>query len=465
MSWLFGGSKKESKSTWAVKHRGSASAKVVVEEFFARHDKDRLSDGSVGRLLEQYEGMEGALYTSLEVKYGAPMPKPRGPLTEEELAALRERLMKYYEKNNRAQVSHVDEVLKLYEGLERCIFPELDQKYGTEDATPDEMEAFIEEEGIADSEHRIRLEKFFRSHAPLRLKEVPRLLVQYNGIEDSLFQGLEMKYAKPAAGGRPKPKPTSSAISSTSTFGASGAEGDWRQNTHALPSAFGPGSSGSETVGAGGGVTGRAGGLFGGGGGHGSSSNDPLAHPPPVAAAPSPAPAPAPAAAPLPPFMAPPSVPAPAPAAPAPAPVPATVPAPAPVPASAPTAAAGTVAAVEDVEVLAGEAAAALHKRILGAVLQQFQGDEAKLNQFKAATRKMGRGEVSVSDFYRALESVLGVDFTFKLTKELAKVLPDAPKRLELLGLRQAVKEAAMRQQAAAAAAAVPAPPPTVPEL
>ena len=447
MSWLFGGSKKESKSTWAVKHRGSASAKVVIEEFFARHDKDRLSDGSVGRLLEQYEGMEGALYTSLEVKYGAPMPKPRGPLTDEEMTALRDRLMKFYEKNNRAQVSHVDEVLKLYEGLERCIFPELDQKYGTEDATPDEMEAFIEEEGIADSDHRIRLEKFFRSHAPLRLKEVPRLLVQYNGIEDSLFQGLEMKYAKPAAGGRSKPKPATPAVSSTSTFGASGAEGDWRQNTHALPSAFASGGGG-EGAGAGGGFAGRAGGLFGGGGGN--SSNDPLAPPPPPAAAPAPAPA---QATSQPPFMAPPSAPAPAPE---PVPAPASAPAPAPAPATT---------AVEDVDVLAGEAAAALHKRILGAVLQQFQGDEAKLNQFKAATRKMGRGEVSVADFYRALESVLGVDFTFKLTKELAKVLPDAPKRLELLGLRQAVKEAAMQQQQAAAAAAAPAPPAAAPEL
>ena len=105
---------------------------------------------------------------------------------------------------------------------------------------------------------------------------------------------------------------------------------------------------------------------------------------------------------------------------------------------------------------LTGEEGADLHRRILGAVLQQFQGDEAKLNQFKAATRKMGRGEVSVADFYRALETVLGVDFTFKLTKELARVLPDQQKRLELLALRQAAKLAA--QQQAQPAAAAPAP-------
>lgn len=171
---------------FAVKRGGSLSAKATIEEFFARHDTAKLSNGSVGRLLDQYEGMEDALFTSLEVKYGAPMPKERSPVVGEALEALRDRLVKYYGKHNRAQVGQVDEVLKLYKGLERCIFPELDQKYGTEEATPDEMEYFLEEEGIEKSEHRIRLEKFLRQHAPLRLKEVPKLLVQVSQARHSL---------------------------------------------------------------------------------------------------------------------------------------------------------------------------------------------------------------------------------------------------------------------------------------
>ena len=185
MSWLFG-KKADEQGVFAVKRGGSLSAKATIEEFFARHDTDKLSNGSVGRLLDQYEGMEDALFTSLEVKYGAPMPKDRDPLSDEEIEALRNRLVKYYGQHNRAQMSQIDEVLKLYKGLERCIFPELDQKYGTEEATPDEMEYFLEEEGIAKSEHRIRLEKFLRQNAPLRLKEVPKLLVQVNNnLHDS----------------------------------------------------------------------------------------------------------------------------------------------------------------------------------------------------------------------------------------------------------------------------------------
>ena len=175
--FLFGKAKDDG-GVFAVKRGGSKSAKATIEEFFARHDTDKLSNGTVGRLLTQYEGMEDALFTSLEVKYGAPMPKDRCPLIAEEVASLRDRLVQYYGKHNRSQVGQIDEVMKLYKGLERCIFPELDQKYGTEDATPDEMEYFIEEEGIAKSEHRIRLEKFLRQNAPLRLKEVPKLLVQ-----------------------------------------------------------------------------------------------------------------------------------------------------------------------------------------------------------------------------------------------------------------------------------------------
>ena len=73
---------------------------------------------------------------------------------------------------------------------------------------------------------------------------------------------------------------------------------------------------------------------------------------------------------------------------------------------------------------------------------------------------KMGRGEVTVLEFYTSLEGVLGAGFTFKLTKELARVLPDREKRMQLLALRQAARE-----KAAAQAAPAPAAAPAAPEL
>jgi hypothetical protein len=233
---------------------------------------------------------------------------------------------------------------------------------------------------------------------------------------------LEMKYAARPKAGAAAPKPRKAA---QDPFGAS-ADSDWSGGSKkALPNAFEQVSAGKSAA---------AFGMFG----------DPMGAP---AAPPAPAQPPAPVAAPV-------AAPVPVPAA-APLPVPAPVPAaaPAPVPAVAPALAAPVAAAaVADVSVLAGEEANALHQNILGAVLQAFQGDQAKLNMFKVATRKMGRGEVSVTEFYTSLEGVLGAGFTFKLTKELARVLPDREKRMELLTLRQRAREQAQAAQAPAAA-------------
>ena len=253
---------------------------------------------------------------------------------------------------------------------------------------------------------------------------------------------LEMKYAaKPkarAAAAAPKPRAVTG-----DPFGAgASADSDWSGGStkKSLPDAFGSMSVGKSAA---------AFGMF----------SDPLAAPkppPPPAAAPT---ASAPVATAAAAAAAAPAPPAPAPVA---APVPTAVPAaPAPVPAAPPAPAPVGAAAVADVEVLSGEEANALHQNILGAVLQAFKGDQAKLNMFKVATRKMGRGEVSVLEFYTSLEGVLGAGFTFKLTKELARVLPDREKRMELLALRQAARAKAVQ----AAQAPAPAPTAAAPEL
>ena len=85
-------------------------------------------------------------------------------------------------------------------------------------------------------------------------------------------------------------------------------------------------------------------------------------------------------------------------------------------------------------------------KRIIESVRTKLNNDEAQLKQFRGINRQMGKGEISVATFYTALEQMFGADYTVKLTMELARVLSDEPKRLELLALRSKAKQAAMQQ-------------------
>ena len=85
---------------------------------------------------------------------------------------------------------------------------------------------------------------------------------------------------------------------------------------------------------------------------------------------------------------------------------------------------------------------------IIEHVRTKLNNNEAQLRQFREVTRQMGKGEVPIAEFYTAQKEMLSDDFTVKLTRELAKVLPDEPKRLELLYLRKA--KALLRQQQAA---------------
>lgn len=88
---------------------------------------------------------------------------------------------------------------------------------------------------------------------------------------------------------------------------------------------------------------------------------------------------------------------------------------------------------VEDVEPVVGEEAQQLHKSILEAVLQAFDGDTKKMKVFTSHTRKFGNEQITAREFYQYLTASFELDFVGRLVPDLARLLQDAEKRHALI--------------------------------
>jgi hypothetical protein len=81
---------------------------------------------------------------------GSTPAAPAAPLTAAQ-AQLLPRLTAYYEAHNAAHLPCLPRVLRLYAGQLGCLFPDLDEKYGTAEATAEERAAYAAREGAREA--------------------------------------------------------------------------------------------------------------------------------------------------------------------------------------------------------------------------------------------------------------------------------------------------------------------------
>eukprot|EP00755_Sulcionema_specki_P022395 Sspe_Gene.76405::Locus_47734_Transcript_1_1_Confidence_1.000_Length_3643::g.76405::m.76405 len=167
--------------------------------------------------LEDYCGREEDLLALLVDQYGPEPPNGADPPpAPADNNPHRERLRRFYTIYNPARLEMVDDALQQYEGREEVLFSSLVKKYGpepNEDGTAAEgtpvrtrgvsvmaarrarhEDSSMESVGDSQQMYRDRLVRFYQAWNETKLPSVDQTLERYKGREEELFRQLVAKY-------------------------------------------------------------------------------------------------------------------------------------------------------------------------------------------------------------------------------------------------------------------------------
>ena len=197
--------------------------------FMQKYQPDKV--GNADAILQKYAGKETELFAQLVSRYG---PEPASASNGTTVAApigaapagndcsaVRERLVRFYQKYQPDKMGNVDKILEAYAGRTDELFAQLVGKYGPEPVVQPAATVGAPPSAsptAASVDYRSRLIAFMQKYQPDKVGNADAILQKYSGKESELFAQLVSRYGpEPPAPSGSLPASTVSSSAPTST--------------------------------------------------------------------------------------------------------------------------------------------------------------------------------------------------------------------------------------------------------